>query len=72
MTRDTIICICHGYSKPVINTIKCDQIIGNNDEIVFEIAKKFKGDTSQADTITFNHAEDFWEFWNHIMKNYIK
>ena len=72
MKRDTIICICHGYSKPVINTIKCDQIIGNNDEIVFEIAKKFNGNTFKADTITFYNAEDFWNFWNYIMKNYIK
>lgn len=72
MQRNTIICICNDYSKPVTTTIQCDQIIGNNEEIVFEIAKKFNGNTFIADTITFNNAEDFWNFWNYIMKNYIK
>ena len=72
MQRDTIICICHDYSKPVMTTIQCDQIIGNKDDIVFEIAKKFNGNTFTAGTITFKNAEDFWNFWNYIMKDYIK
>ena len=69
--RNTIICICNDYSKPVINTINCEQIAATRDEI-FEKSKEFNGFILDENTITFDKADNFTNFWAYIMRNYIK
>lgn len=66
MKRDTIICTCSDFIKPVIKTIQCDTVTIVKQEI-FESAKKYNGFIMNEDTISFKNQKDFNSFWNFIM-----
>lgn len=64
--NDSITCVCTEYSKPIFNTIQCESLTCNKEEI-FESAKKYNGFILNADCISFNNKEDFQNFWNFIV-----
>ena len=65
MKRDTIICTCSDFIKPVIKSIQCDTVAMVKQEI-FEAAKRYNG-FIMKDTISFNKQKDFNDFWSFIM-----
>ena len=66
MKRDTIVCTCSDFIKPVIKSIQCDTIAMVKQEIV-EAAKRYNGFIMNEDTISFNKQKDFNDFWSFIM-----
>ena len=66
MKRDTIICTCSDFIKPVIKSIQCDTVTIVKQEI-FEAAKRYNGFIMNEDTISFNKQKDFNDFWSFIM-----
>ena len=66
MKRDTIVCTCSDFIKPVIKSIQCDTISMVKQEI-FEAAKRYNGFIMNEDTISFNKQKDFNDFWSFIM-----
>ena len=50
MKRDTIVCTCSDFIKPVIKSIQCDTIAMVKQEI-FEAAKRYNGFIMNEDTI---------------------
>ena len=65
MKRDTIVCTCSDFIKPVIKSIQCDTIAMVKQEI-FEAAKRYNGFINE-DTISFTTQKDFNDFWSFIM-----
>lgn len=66
MKRDTIICTCSDFIKPVLKSIQCDTVTIVKQEI-FEAAKRYNGFIMNEDTISFNKQKDFNDFWSFIM-----
>ena len=66
MKRDTIVCTCSDFIKPVIKSIQCDTVTIVKQEI-FEAAKRYNGFIMNEDTISFNKQKDFNDFWSFIM-----
>ena len=66
MKRDTIVCTCSDFIKPVIKSIQCDTVTIVKQEI-FEAAKRYNGFIMNEDTISFNKQKDFNNFWSFIM-----
>ena len=66
MKRDTIVCTCSDFIKPVIKSIQCDTIAMVKQEIV-EAAKRYNGFIMNEYTISFNNQKDFNDFWSFIM-----
>ena len=66
MKRDTIVCTCSDFIKPVIKSIQCDTVTIVKQEI-FEVAKRYNGFIMNEDTISFNKQKDFNDFWSFIM-----
>ena len=66
MKRDTIVCTCSDFIKPVIKSIQCDTVTIVKQEI-FEAAKRYNGFIMNEDTISFKYQKDFNDFWSFIM-----
>ena len=66
MKRDTIVCTCSDFIKPVIKSIQCDTVTIVKQEI-FEAAKRYNGFIMNEDTISFTKQKDFNDFWSFIM-----
>ena len=66
MKRDTIVCTCSDFIKPVIKSIQCDTVTIVKQEI-FEAVKRYNGFIMNEDTISFNKQKDFNDFWSFIM-----
>ena len=66
MKRDTIICTCSDFIKPVIKSIQCDTVAMVKQEI-FEAAKRYNGFIMNEDTISFTKQKDFNDFLSFIM-----
>ena len=66
MKRDTIVCTCSDFIKPVIKSIQCDTVTIVKQEI-FEVAKRYNGFIMNEDTVSFTTQKDFNDFWSFIM-----
>lgn len=66
MKRDTIVCTCSDFIKPVIKTIQCDSVSIEKQEI-FKAAKKYNGFIMNEDTISFTSQKNFNDFCTFIM-----
>lgn len=66
MKRDTIVCTCSDFIKPVIKTIQCDAVSILKQEI-FEAAKKYNGFIMNENTISFTSHKNFNDFWTFIL-----
>ncbi len=66
MKRDTIVCTCSDFIKPVLKSIQCDTVTIVKQEI-FEAAKRYNGFIMNEDTISFKYQKDFNDFWSFIM-----
>ena len=68
MTKNTIICICDGFSKPLMDAISSDSIALCKDEILEVAIRQYQAYELKADTLVFKNQKNFFDFQNFLLE----